>query len=102
MLAGRAVVSVDEAYGRIRRYVNYHKLPMVDVCQEVVDGTLNLTTFQEASRQRHRSVVGADLRPRHSPPAAHADHRSRPESSGLADCEELESAIDRIAVTSAD
>ena len=54
VLAGRAVVSVDEAYSRIRRYVNYHKRPMVDVCQEVVDGTLSLTTFQETSLQRHR------------------------------------------------
>jgi GAF domain/ANTAR domain len=102
VLAGRAVVSVDEAYGRIRRYANYHRLPMVDVCQEVVDGTLSLTTFQETSLQRHRHVVGADLRARNSPPAAKADHRSRPESSGLADCKELESAIEATTVTSDD
>jgi GAF domain/ANTAR domain len=54
VLAGRAGVSIDEAFDRIRRYARHHDLDLVSVCHDIVDGTLTLVTSVEASAKRHR------------------------------------------------
>jgi GAF domain-containing protein len=57
VLAGRAGVRVDEAFSRILRYSHHHKIPLVDVCHEVVNGSLRLTTFHEDSLQRPKYLL---------------------------------------------
>ena len=58
VLAGRAGVSIDEAFDRIRRYARHHNLELVAVCHDIIDGTLRLVTFDEASLKRRRDPLG--------------------------------------------
>jgi hypothetical protein len=51
-LAGLAAITVDEAIARIRRYAWHYHLQLLDVCQQVVDGDLHLTTFREDNLRR--------------------------------------------------
>jgi GAF domain-containing protein len=54
ILAGRAGVVIDEAFDRICAYARYHDLSVTDVCHDVIDGDLHLTTFQEDHLQSDR------------------------------------------------
>jgi GAF domain-containing protein len=54
-LAARAGVDIDEAFRRIGRYARHHNLQLIDVCQELVAGTLNLVTILETDQLRHPS-----------------------------------------------